>query len=235
MTISPKRPRALRRPQDHHIQGDAWIHPLHGEEAVETGICLQQCSPGLLYRAPCPHLTTPLWHSLQLSCWLPWRKKGKSGCSTLLSPPSGPTQPSLLTPPFFSNRRQGHYIRWCLVLLFPPRMRRALLPLRVYVSSFHWHWFLCYIAQLLSWVKSVLTIHFHWSSFSVHVPRPGFSFLRNKGSCLYSDLVHNLFQDDIWPRSFAFWLSCCWYCYHTRFPCEQRPSHPLWIAKGITE
>lgn len=45
-----------------------------------------------------------------------------------------------------------------MVLFSPPRMKRALLPLRVYVSLFHWHWFLCHLAQLISkaWNLSLL-------------------------------------------------------------------------------
>lgn len=129
---------------------------------------------------------------------------------------------NLLNSPFVINTWQGHFKFICAwFCFFPPRMRRAFLPLRVYVSLFHWHWFLCHTAQLLSKAQNLSSLYI---ATGVHFlyEFPGIVslfFLRNKGSRQYSGLSHNLFQDDIWPRRFAFWL--------TSFPCERTLISPV--------
>ena len=74
------------------------------------------------------------------------------------------TQPdNLLNSLFVINTWQGHFkspsFFFCLVLFFPPRMKRALLPLRVYVPLFHWHWFPCHRAQLISNAWNLSSLH----------------------------------------------------------------------------
>lgn len=164
-----------------------------GREELGQEFCSQHALHGSTVARPAPFL------------WLPWKRKGASEYSTISSLPSEAQPANRLNSPFAINTRLGHFkCTFCLVLFFSPSMKRALLPLRVYVPSFHGHGSLCHIAQYFKRLKSLLTILCHWISFSILVPRDSFSFLKNKGSCQYSNLAHNLFQDDIWPRRFAF-------------------------------
>lgn len=82
-------------------------------------------------------------------------------------------------------------------------------------------------------VKSVPALRCHWSSFPQRLLRHHFSFWKNKGSWQNSDLFHNLFPDDIWPKNSAFWLSCCSDCLYTSLPCELRPANPLGVMEGM--
>lgn len=69
---------------------------------------------------------------------------------------------NLFNSPFVINTWQEHFksiflLEFCF---FHPEWKELFLPLRVYVSLFHWHWFLCHTAQLRSeaWNLSLLYI-----------------------------------------------------------------------------
>ena len=190
-----------------------------------------------------PLLSPSCWprrsHSPHLSCGCPLARRGRNRIfSPFLS--SQWAQPAnLLLSPFVINPRQGHFksIFACFWFFSSQNEERS------FTSKG-----LCSIISLalislphspayFKSMKSVLTIHCHWSLFSILVPRHScfffFFFFFDEGVCQYSNLAHNLFRDDIWPRRFAFWLSCCWYWHHTRFPVSKSPPIPLQPAKGV--
>lgn len=184
-----------------------------------------------------------LWGSLSLASpaafrapflLAPVEKKRKATYSVIFISSRRTHPANRLQSPFVINTSQGHLKSiFCSVLFFPPRMERAPLPLRVYVPLFHWHWLPCHTAQLISKHKICpcypLPLEFFPNSFSDIISLFG----KNKGSCQNSDLAHNLFPDDIWPKNSAFWLSCCWYYHYTSFPSELRPAGSLLITKCI--
>lgn len=132
----------------------------------------------------------------------------------------------ILNPPFF----------FCLVLFFPPRMKRALLPLRVYVPLFHWHWFPCHRAQLISNAWNLSSLHiatgvYFLSSF------PGIAslFRKTKNPASTATLLTTYFKMTSDPGGLHFSSALACTVITQDAPLSRIPSLPLWIAEGVIE
>lgn len=81
-------------------------------------------------------------------------------------------------------------------------------------------------------VKSVLTIHCHWSSFSILVCRHSFSFLENKRSCRTVILLKVYCRMTSDPGVLHSVSAYCWQCHHKDPPVSKTLALP-WMAKHI--
>jgi hypothetical protein len=137
-----------RLPRDCHILEGTLNHPQLGGESSWN----RNLSVAMLFQAV-------LWGSLSFpsptefmapSLLAPMEKKGGYMSSHFdLFQENPPSQWAS----FSISHKHGprtFQIHFCSALFFPLKMERAPLPLRVYVPLFHWHWLLCYAAQLIS-------------------------------------------------------------------------------------
>ena len=115
-------------------------------------------------------------------------------------------------------------------------MKRALLPLRVYVPLFHWHWFPCHRAQLISNAWNLSSLHiatgdYFLSSF------PGIAslFWKTKGPASTATLLTTYFRMTSDPGGLHFSSALACTVITQNSPLSRIPSLPLWIAKGVIE